>query len=157
MDTLIIDGYSLLFRTFDRSSIRDIEVLTRKRMELIEKITRMQAHLPARILMVFDGRQASREFNLPSTKVEILFSTGAQSADLLIEELIRGHPNPSRVRVVTSDRRVTERAQELGAYTRTCTSFISDIEAETRGLQRDIRRVRAKMKPHRVGDYFPDE
>jgi hypothetical protein len=112
MDALIIDGYSLLFRS-GAAPRRIPGGIEKARARLIERITRAQAQLPRRILLVFDGRASSRAFNLPSTRVEILFSTGAQSADLLIEELIRREPRPGEVKVVTSDRRVTERAQFL--------------------------------------------
>ena len=120
MDTLIIDGYSLLFRSAKEPETRTAEWVDRERLALIERITRMQAHLPRRIQLVFDGRESSRRFNLPSTRVELLYSSAAQSADLLIEELVRRHPDPAKVNVVSSDRRVVERAQILGARATTC-------------------------------------
>ena len=157
MDTLIIDGYSLLFRSTKAPETRTPDWVDRERLALIERITRMQAHLPRRIQLVFDGRESSRQFNLPSTRVELLYSSAAQSADLLIEELVRRHPDPAKVNVVSSDRRVVERAQILGARATTCSSFLALLEEESRGLRRDLHRVRTRQRPNRVGDYFPDE
>jgi predicted RNA-binding protein with PIN domain len=147
MDTLIIDGYSLLFRSAKAPETRTPDWVDRERLALIERITRMQAHLPRRIQLVFDGRESSRQFNLPSTRVELLYSSAAQSADLLIEELVRRHSDPARVNVVSSDRRVVERAQILGARATTCSSFLSLLEAESRGLRRDLHRVPLQPAP----------
>ena len=93
----------------------------------IERITRMQAHLPPRIQLVFDGRESSRRFNLPSTRVELLYSSAAQSADLLIEELVRRHPDPAKVNVVSSDRRIVSAAKTCGAQVVSARDFAQQL------------------------------
>jgi predicted RNA-binding protein with PIN domain len=61
--------------------------------------------------------------------VTVAFATrrGRNAADHDIVQMVAGDPTPESIRVVTSDRRLIERVQELGARVTSASSFLRRI------------------------------
>lgn len=155
-DRLIIDGYSLLYRTGslpDRSAGPRFAVA---RDTLIRRLERIAGRLAVKITIVFDGRgERAAPGDLPSGPIEVLFSAGSQTADTVIERMVAGDASPARLTVVTSDRRERETVEAAGARTISCGDFLA-LCAEA---EREIPRVARRSLPPSttLGDLFPEK
>ncbi len=100
-----------------------------------ELVRRLEAHARESgddVVVVIDGRRPHgwREDRL----VESAFAgRGPDAADDEIVARVGADPHPEMLRVVTSDRRLADRARELGAYVVPAQQFRSRLEAEPRG------------------------
>ncbi|MEZ6134930.1 MAG: NYN domain-containing protein [Pirellulaceae bacterium] len=81
--------------------------------------------------MVYDTSQPSEltESSVPSKLgIEIRYATEHDEADDLIEELIRRHPQPKRLRVISSDARIRRCARAKRAKSIDSDSFLQYLE-----------------------------
>lgn len=101
---------------------------------LLDEIIRWQEASGDSVLVVADGHPTARvpEGALYGVEVRYARLNERDSADDEIVSVVRGDPQPERVTVVTSDRRLRERVTEFGAQvegTRRFLSRIADIES----------------------------
>jgi predicted RNA-binding protein with PIN domain len=79
------------------------------------------------VTVVFDARP----FTLRSG-IDVVFAPGGpDAADDAIVRIVSGEPEPHTVTVVTSDRRLLRRVEDLGAETEGATAFLARLEEET--------------------------
>jgi predicted RNA-binding protein with PIN domain len=148
---LIVDGYSMIHR--DAATKRMLgRSLALARRTLVEKLERNGAALAERITVVFDGRGDDPSGTpTESQHIEVVFSTGGETADTYIERFVGAHPRPAEVMVVTSDRMERDTVEAAGAGSMPCIELMERLETATRET---ARKIKAPVKPFRqsLGD-----
>lgn len=116
--TLIIDGYNLMHAAGIVGRGVGPGGLERSRLALLNFLAEsLEAEAAARTTVVFDARQAPpglpRMMNYRGLTVR--FAAGYESADELIEELIRADARPRKLIVVSADHRLQKAARRRRA------------------------------------------
>ncbi len=110
----IVDGYNAIHEGEKLYEVLDTKGLEASRTALCRRLARTRR--AEGILVAFDGDSSA---NLPNRTticgLQAVFSSSGSSADDLIVELLRKHPDPHAVTVVTSDAHLIERARVLRA------------------------------------------
>ncbi len=116
MKVLIVDGYNVIFAWPELAQLleRDTESA---REQLIAALTPLADWEVLSVIVVFDAGSTDNpvvemEF---STQLTILFTRKGQSADSLIEELVRRMSSSHAITVATSDRAEGDLARFLGS------------------------------------------
>ncbi len=127
---VIVDGYNLLHTLGTRRSLGGPGNLQRAREELAGRIaSRMSEAQRARTTIVFDANFESRD--LPTGQeihgIRVEFARGFADADSMIEHLLRQHPTPQSVIVVSNDRRVKIAAERRRARPVGCESWFDGL------------------------------
>jgi hypothetical protein len=148
---LIIDGYNLLHATGIVGRGLGPGGLERARAALLNFLAASvdPRELP-RTVVVFDAREApsGRPRIVEHKGLTVRFASGHESADALIEELVRGDSSPRRLTVVSSDHRVQRAARR-----RKATAVDSDRWfAELAQARRERSRAAASGPAARPGD-----
>lgn len=155
-DRIIIDGYSLLYRAGPPPSRSEKASFALARDALVRRLERLAGRLAVKITIVFDGRgERLAPGDLPSGPIEVLFSAGSQTADTVIERIVAADADPSRITVVTSDRRERETVEAAGARTISCGDFLALCDDAEREMPRLARRT--SVPPTTLGDLFPGQ
>jgi predicted RNA-binding protein with PIN domain len=150
---LIIDGYSLMHRDPELKALLG-QGLSRAREALIEKVARTATAMADLVTVVFDGQESGRGTDGHGS-IEIVYSPSGQTADTVIERLVRALPNPTACTVVTNDRRERETVTAAGAMAMSCAVFIEECTKWQRDQQQALRRKRTQHPGPKLGDYFP--
>ncbi|HVP90787.1 MAG TPA: NYN domain-containing protein [Terriglobales bacterium] len=121
----LIDGNNLLGRVapeeLRQRSGRDTLVV---KLLAFQKVTRTRIHL------VFDGNPERERSEVPvNPKFTILYPGEGQTADDVIEDVVRRLTDRRRFFVVSSDRAVREFAKENGVAAVTSEEFAKDLKA----------------------------
>lgn len=114
----LIDGYNLM-HALGLARPRSWNQLERSRADLLDWLLRIH-ETPRDVTVVFDGKTGGDSSHMTYRELNVHFSTG-ESADDLIEAMIQVEQKPAQVTVVSSDRRIWERATRRG-----CTAWLSD-------------------------------
>ena len=120
----LIDGYNLM-HALGLARPRGPKQLERSRTDLIDWVLRVHGADARSVTVVFDGRErvGERDEILIDRELRIRFSAG-ESADDLIEEMIRREANPKTLTVVSSDRRLMDAARRRGCLAWSCGDYI---------------------------------
>lgn len=114
MIRIIVDGYNAIHGCERLYEVLDTKGLEASRTALCRRLARTRR--VDGVLVAFDGDSSA---NLPNRTticgLQAVFSPSRSSADDLIVELLRKHPDPHAVTVVTSDAHLIERAGALRA------------------------------------------
>jgi len=151
---LIIDGYSLIHRDPETKRIV-AENLRRAREVLIEKVSRTATAMADHVTVVFDGQQTGGSLPGGIQAIEIIYSSSGQTADTVIERMVRQAANPSLWMVVTNDRRERETVLAAGVHTMSCAVFIEECERLGRQQTQSMHRQKLRQPGPKLGDYFP--
>ena len=124
----IIDGYNLLHAIGLANRGTHAKGLERARTRLLDWLADGKANHT--LLVVFDGQSSPA----PSPEsvhrgVRFRFSY-RQTADELIEELIRAESVPGRLAVVSNDGQVKEAARRRKCIVMTCEEFVDELTAK---------------------------
>lgn len=114
---LILDGYNLLHAAGLARLRYGPGDLARQRTRLLAKIVeKLRPEEQARCTVVFDAREPPPDGNPRQThqQIIVLFASHPGDADEQIEELIRVHPAPRQVIVVSSDHRLHKAVRKRG-------------------------------------------
>ncbi len=128
---ILIDGYNLLFQSQLVGKGRGPGWLERARQKLIAHLhSRISQELLAQTTIVFDASQAqdSSRDSISKQSVSIIFAHEHPQADDLLEELIRQHPSPKSLTVVSSDHRIQRCAKARRAQSVDSESFLDRLE-----------------------------
>lgn len=106
-DTVIIDGNNLLFAMHEHGPTRPVG-----RVALVRMIERWAIKEQVTTILVFDGHLPSSGMakQITSKSIEVRFSD-SRTADEVIIDLIEASRNPSRLRIVTSDKAIRHEAE----------------------------------------------
>ena len=147
---IIIDGYSLVYRDPTLQSILHTSP-EMARHHLIRKLEQVAQDVAERITIIFDGQSKGHDDQYDPGVVEVIFTSGNQTADTMIEQLIHRVPNPAELMVVTSDSHEARTVDAAGASCMSCRSFLELIEPCSRRVPRQ------KVPAIQLGDFFPDK
>lgn len=129
---LLIDGYNLLFQSQLVGRGRGKDWLQRARTRLVRMLTaRLPEVLVARTTIVFDASQRMDPQTdlITQAGMKIVFAAEHPEADDLLEDLIRSHPTPKMLQVVSSDLRVQRCGRARRAQVIDSESFLRRCES----------------------------
>jgi predicted RNA-binding protein with PIN domain len=120
----LIDGYNLLFATGRLTQRAGRGALEASRKWLLVEVVRHHGEGASEVTVVFDAAGAPPGTPPPERHggVNVLFARG-QTADDLIEELIRGEPAPRSLTVVSDDHRIRDAARRRGCAVLGCLDY----------------------------------
>lgn len=120
----LIDGYNLLYATGRLTPRVGRGSLEASRQWLLVELVRHHAAEAATVTVIFDARGAPPGTPLRDRHggVRVLFARD-QTADDLIEELIRADPSPRALTVVSDDNRIREAARRRGCVVLGCLDY----------------------------------
>ncbi len=126
---LLIDGYNLCHATGAIGHIRGPDALRRSRERMLTQLANGLSEVDrVATTVVFDA--ARRDTSQSETEfrgISIVYSAGYKEADDLIEQLIRQHPNPKLLTVVSSDLRIQRCALSRSAQAIDCDTWLMDF------------------------------
>jgi uncharacterized protein len=120
----LIDGYNLMhFLGLVRP--QGPKSLEKSRLALQDWLRLSHGSLVTNVTLVYDGRLSERpELGVRDDHgLRVQFSSG-ESADDLIEELVRRHTHPRRLSVVSNDRRIQEATRRRSAIPVSCSDYL---------------------------------
>lgn len=136
---ILVDGYSLLhsWPELAAGAARHSEAA---RNALVEMLTQYQDACGTPVTVFFDGTGARRgkPKNQAAGVVEVLFSSGGQTADDLIERAAHRFQAYGEVLVVTDDFAERETVSGFGGSVASCGNFIRMIDGRLTDLQEDL-------------------
>jgi predicted RNA-binding protein with PIN domain len=137
---ILVDGYSLLhsWPELAPGAPRHSE---RARDALVELLQLYQDANGTPVTVFFDGTGARRKpKNDSGGAVEVLFSSGGQTADDLIERAAHRFQDYGEVLVVTDDFAERDTVSGFGGLVASCANFIRMIGETQAELQEDLNR-----------------
>ena len=135
---ILVDGYSLLhdWPELAAGAPRHSEAA---RDALVEMLTQYQDACGTPVTVFFDGKGARRKpKNDADRAVEVLFSSGGQTADDLIERAAHRFQDYGEVLVVTDDFAERDTVSGFGGSVASCVNFIRLIHGALTDLQADL-------------------
>ncbi len=142
---VIIDGYNVI-RSSGFADDYNFNKLENQRNTFISLLSDYAASSSNRVSVVFD---AANTDTLHYSRglvdgVDVYYSSGGQTADDLIKDLVEGAQNPRDCMVVTSDKEIQRFAKSLGASIVTA----RDLYARLKKKSGD------DAKPETLGEYY---
>jgi len=137
---ILVDGYSLLHNwpELAAGAARHSE---KARDALVDLLQHYQDAGGTPVTVFFDGAGARRKPKNQSTgAVEVLFSSGGQTADDLIERAAHRFQEYGEVLVVTDDFAVRDTVGWFNGSVASCANFIRMIGQSLTDLQEDLNR-----------------
>jgi predicted RNA-binding protein with PIN domain len=128
--TFLIDGYNLMhFLGLTRP--RGPKSLEKSRLDLQEWLRRTHGKAVGEVMLIFDGRQfeGRRDEIQNDQGLRIRFSVD-QTADDLIEELVKRHAQPKWLTVVSSDHRIQDAARRRGCVVWSCDNYVEWVNKQ---------------------------
>lgn len=119
----LVDGYNVLRTVLRESEVPERWWSSAERDRLVALASSLARAQVDRLWIVFDGSEPSRH---APADVELVF---APSADAWIRRRVASAPVPERVRVVSRDRKVADRARHKGARVVDPSEFVARCRA----------------------------
>lgn len=153
---ILVDGYNLLFAIQQQGKFGDFQRCSllhnwpelaagtprhyeRARDALVEMLQQYQDASGTPVTVFFDGTGARRKpKNDAGRAVEVLFSSGGQTADDLIERAAHRFQAYGEVLVVTDDYAERDTVSGLGGSVASCANFIRMIDNALANLQENL-------------------
>jgi predicted RNA-binding protein with PIN domain len=137
---ILVDGYSLLHNwpELAEDAPRHSEAA---RDALVEMLTQYQDATGTPVTVFFDGAGArrSKPKNHSGGTVEVLFSSGGQTADDLIERAAHRFQDYGEVLVVTDDFAERDTVSGFGSSVASCDNFIRMIDNALANLRENLK------------------
>jgi predicted RNA-binding protein with PIN domain len=129
----LIDGYNLLHAIGRLTPRAGKHALEGARRDLLILLAGGHGTQAGDVTVVFDAQAAPPGVPRAADHggVRVLFSTG-QTADDLIEELLRAEHQPRRLTVVSDDNRIREAARRRGCVVLGCLDYVESLRAPRR-------------------------
>ena len=139
---IVVDGYNLLFVSGSMGKVSSADDLERSRNRVLDLMLKyLPPELAARTIVVFDAPRFRRSDVVEESKhgaLHVVFAKKHAEADDLIEEMIRNHPQPRRLTVVSGDRRIRIAARRRR---------VKDVDSETWWTQLETNQLRHGSTP----------
>jgi predicted RNA-binding protein with PIN domain len=99
---LIIDGYNVIYKSsaWAKETQRNLEAVREK---LVQRVSSLFGYKKFKIVIVFDGRAEFTDQKIEYPHVTVRFSRHPETADDIINKLIRACKTPRQTTVVSSD------------------------------------------------------
>lgn len=133
----LIDGYNLLFQSQLVGKGRGRQWLPAARQRLVQLLhTGLSPQILQTTHLVFDAPSVgpAPEPERHSTGLQVVYAVNYSEADDLLEEIIRQHPTPKQLTVVSSDQRIRRCAQARRAVSLDSEAFLEQLEQGTFAL-----------------------
>ncbi|HUN24048.1 MAG TPA: NYN domain-containing protein [Anaerolineales bacterium] len=118
----LIDGHNLL------GILSDITLQSADKEEkLVQKLRPYFAYLRQNAHVFFDGGVVGSRAQLKLGNIQVFFARQGSSADALIAQRIRTHPNPSELVLVSNDRQLLQIARNNRARWMTASQFAQEL------------------------------
>jgi uncharacterized protein len=141
----LVDGYNLLHAMGLMSPKLGQHQLGKARTRLLGLIAGSMEEAAAAVTVVFDGKGAgTSDAEIGKGGIQILFSTGKQEADDVIENQIRRCSAPKDLRVVSDDRRIRGAARRRHCQAMGCEAFLQWLD-------------RSRKQRHRLSSQEPEK
>lgn len=128
---LLIDGYNLLFESGFVPTKRTGRWLKDARQRLVHFVaSKIQAETRRRTHVVFDAsrvRSRTEPSYVDSSGIVVTFAIDHREADDLIEEIIRTHSHPKKLRVISSDQRIRRKASARRAVSIPSDTYMDEL------------------------------
>lgn len=144
----LIDGNNLIGRSSDFNLKSPFS-----RELLIKELLAFQKKKNARIIIVFDGtpdEHLNRQF-LSLGKLEIIFAGRKSSADTRILQIIQRSADPGSIILVSSDKKLTDRAKYMRAKIMKCHQFRKKLRTMKIG---PIDKMEPKLSPDEIKEWL---
>ncbi|MBI3211193.1 MAG: NYN domain-containing protein [Simkania negevensis] len=153
----IIDGYNLFFNI-----AKEIDPLEENREEFIKTLNDEIQKRSLSVLIVFDSSYG-KAYSFPPKKIlsalEVVFSPRDLSADQYILEWISFQESPKQITLITSDKKLSQKASYMGVKLQTIKEFLyflarkerknsSEKKEEKETKEEKERLLKAFMKKH---------
>src|SRR5262245_950417 len=127
---ILIDGYNVLYQSGLLGKGRGPGFLERARHAFVRWLAFEFAERASELTVGFDAKQTPQDATSRQIEhgITVLYATGYENADALLEELIRRAPQPRRLLVVSSDHRVQQAARRRRARFIGAEEWLNDLE-----------------------------
>lgn len=153
----IIDGYNLFFNIS-----KEIDPLEENREKFIKTLNDKIQKRNLVVLIVFDSTYGEAHFFPPKkilSALEVVFSPRGLSADQYILEWISFQESPKQITLITSDKKLAQKASYMGVKLQTIKEFLyfltrkerknpSEKKEEKETKEEKERLLKAFMKKH---------
>ncbi|WP_258358941.1 NYN domain-containing protein [Moorella sulfitireducens (nom. illeg.)] len=141
-DVLIVDGYNFLYSWPDLVRLKEESSFAHARDKLIAELINYQAYWGGRVIVVFDAHRVSGAVEKKEKigGVEIIYSPEGETADAVIEKLVRTLDTGGRVYVATSD--AAEQSMILGGGALRLP--VAELKAYIENARREMDREKQK-------------
>jgi len=134
---VVVDGYNLLFVSGAMGKVGSADDLERSRNRVLDLLLEyLPTELAGRTIVVFDAPRFRRSDVIEESThgaIHVVFAKRHAEADDLIEEMIRNHPQPRKLTVVSGDRRIRIAARRRRAR---------DVDSETWWTKLEMNRLK---------------
>jgi len=120
---LVIDGHSVIHTTEELAVLHSQQQHS-AREKLHRLLSDFQCVSDYSVILVFDGK-GTKKFKQTGSKGEamLMYSSGGETADAVIEQLCARHASKYNVSVVSNDRMVLDSVSVSGAFPMSVRSF----------------------------------
>jgi len=111
---LLVDGHSIIHSWPELRSLHTRQP-GQARRELIRQMSDLHDSGRWRVTLVFDGRAGGKE-ETPKDSLAVLYASGDQTADSIIERIVQAHAGKGEIGVVTADHAEITAVESFGAF-----------------------------------------
>lgn len=146
---LLLDGHNLIGRTPGLSLEREEEA----REVLLRRIAAARGSGRRQVVVVFDGNRPGSAKESAFGGLRVVYAPEGQSAD---DEILRrvARARRGQATVVTSDRRLAQRALDLGAGVESCEAFLRRLEGDAAARRKRAPSAPSSLAPSEVEDWL---
>lgn len=146
----LIDGYNLAHQLTLRAGQVSMSELAKARSDLLQHLARRHGDETGEVTVVFDANLACGiEFQQTMFGIDVRMAVG-ESADDVIERLVKAHSVPKQLTIVSDDHRVQAAGRHRGCRVLGCPDYLDFLDRRPIGSPA----VADPEKPQVVG---PDE
>ena len=111
---LLVDGHSVIHSWPELRSLHGRQPANARR-ELIRQMSDLHDSGQWRVTLVFDGRAGGKE-ETPKDSLAVLYASGDQTADSIIEKIVQANAGKGEIAVVTADHAEITAVESFGAF-----------------------------------------
>jgi len=111
---LLVDGHSIVHSWPELRSLHNRQPAQARR-ELIRHMSDLHDSGRWRVTLVFDGRAGGKE-ETPKDSLAVLYASGVQTADSIIERIAQAHAGQGEIGVVSADHAEITSVESFGAF-----------------------------------------
>ncbi|MEO0448230.1 MAG: NYN domain-containing protein [Verrucomicrobiota bacterium] len=131
---LIVDGNNVIHSTPDYAALYE-QKPSSAYLQLVHLLNAFKDASGTHVVAVFDGRGPTMQQTNESRSIQVIFSSGNQSADFIIERLCQKHGDAYDVRVATNDRALGDMVSGLGVLPISLSQFWVEVHGHTDRLR----------------------
>ncbi|MFH1073570.1 MAG: NYN domain-containing protein [Candidatus Firestonebacteria bacterium] len=137
---IIIDGYNVMRSTAFADDF-DFKILKNQRERFLSLLSDYAGRVKHQVIAVFDGAGSGGIFSDSENfgKVEVVFSSGGETADDVIKKMAAEASNPRDIIVVSSDKEIMYYVKQCGARVVPAGELYSKIRLKSAPFQAGLK------------------